>query len=95
VSLAVRGRIAAAGIEVGVAGAIDFATAAGVEVVMDKVPEVAVEGIGIAADDGESSQDSVTVPFRELASRIEGKKIRTYPVIAAVRGRECPLPTRK
>src|SRR5437879_13892463 len=26
------------------------------------------------------------IAFRELASRIEGKKIRTYPVIAAQRG---------
>src|SRR2546425_905566 len=65
------------------------------EVVTDRVPEVAAKGIGIAADDGESSQNSVSVPFRELASRIEGKKIRTYPVIARVRGSECPLPTRK
>jgi len=90
-----RDKIAAAGIEVGAAGVIDFVTAAADEVVTDRVPEVAAEGIGIAADDGESSQDSVTVPFRELASRIEGKKIRTYPVIAAVRGCECPIPTRK
>ena len=73
-SLAGRGTIAAAVIEVGAAGAIDFATAAGAEVVTDRVPEVAAEGIGIAAD-GESSRNSVTVSFRELASRIEGKKI--------------------
>src|SRR5206468_6734726 len=30
--------------------------------------------------------NAVTVPFRELATRIEGKKIRTYPVIVRVRG---------
>ena len=90
-----RGAIAGAAIEVVAAGAIDSAIGAGAEVVTDRVPEVAAKGIGIAADDGESSQNSVSVPFRELASRIEGKKIRTYPVIARVRGSECPLPTRK
>jgi len=61
--------------EIGAGGAIGTETEAGVEVATDAVLAAAGEGIETADDIGKAVANAVTVPFRELASRIEGKKI--------------------